>query len=303
MFDSSIVCAYLYIITRYGYPPDAAETEQYLKEMKQLGFQSVELEGIREKHLAEVYDLRHTIQSALTDLHLQVPYFCAVLPGLTSIDRDIRRRNLELFEQGCETARLFRARGILDNAPVPPYRFPDDIPVSRHYDQNVIGNAVFPENVNWTDYWDLVVKIYREVCDIAGRYNLTYQVHPAVGCLAATTDGFLNLQKAVSRDNLRFNFDTANLFTMKENISLSLLRLGSSVDYIHLSDNDSSRIEHTAPGTGKIQWEVFFESVEQIGFNGHIGLDIGGEESHVDDLDRAYIDAAEWLTEHRNYKV
>ena len=46
MFDPSIVCCYLYSITRYGYPPPAERTGEYLREMKALGFHSVEVEGI-----------------------------------------------------------------------------------------------------------------------------------------------------------------------------------------------------------------------------------------------------------------
>ncbi len=294
-YDPSIVCAYLYIISKYGYPPAAANTIQYLKEMKNLGFQSIELEGIREQHLSDIYEMRHSIKYKLDDLELQVPYFCAVLPGVTSPDKKTRLNNLELFEKGCEIAKLFGAKGILDNAPLPPYQFPDEIPITRHYDEGVLGSATIPSDVIWTDFWDCLVKTYRELCDIAWVYHLTFQIHPAIGCLSSTTDGFINFQQAISRDNMRFNFDTANLFSMKENISLSFIRLSEFIDYIHLSDNTGLRVEHLPPEKGVIKWEVFFETIEKAGFQGHIGLDIGGEESPTDDLEKAYINSADWL--------
>lgn len=298
MFNPSIVCAYLYIISRYGYPPPAAETLLHLEEMKKLGFQSIELEGIREEHISDMYELRYTIRKKLDELQMQVPYFCAVLPGLTSLDKNVRRRNLILFEKGCEIARLFGAQGILDNAPLPPYQFPEDIPVARHYDEDIIGNAVFPNELTWDEFWEQMVGTYQELCTIAGRYDLTYQIHPAVGCVSANTDGFINFHKAVGRDNLRFNFDTANLFAIKENLMISLLRLGNYIDYIHLSDNSGNRIEHLVPGEGNIRWEFFFKTLHKIGFSGHIALDIGGEESAVDDIDIGYIRSAQWLTQH-----
>jgi sugar phosphate isomerase/epimerase len=298
MFNPLIVCAYLYIISRYGYPPPAAETLLHLQEMKKLGFQSVELEGIREEHISDMYELRYTIRMKLDELQMQVPYFCAVLPGLTSLDKNVRRRNLELFEKGCEIARLFGAQGILDNAPVPPYQFPENIPVARHYDDNIVGNAVFPNGISWDEFWKQMVDTYKEICTIAERYDLTYQIHPAVGCVAGNTDGFINFHRAVGRDNLRFNFDTANLFAIKENLMISLLRLGSFIDYIHLSDNTGSRIEHLVPGDGNIRWELFFKTLDRIEFSGHIALDIGGEESKVDDIDIGYIRSAQWLTRH-----
>ena len=46
MISERIVSCYLYVITKYGYPPPAKDSRKYLEEMKGLGFQSVELEGM-----------------------------------------------------------------------------------------------------------------------------------------------------------------------------------------------------------------------------------------------------------------
>ena len=54
-------------------------------------------------------------------------------------------------------------------------------------------------------------------------------------------------------------------------------------------------MEHLAPGEGAIAWEAFFETLDVIGFEGHLGLDIGGDESDIDDIDVAYTQAARWL--------
>ncbi|MCB0847957.1 MAG: sugar phosphate isomerase/epimerase, partial [Bacteroidetes bacterium] len=83
-FSPNITCCYLYPITKYGYPPPAQDTLKHIEEMKNLGFQSIELEGIRETHLLQIYDQRFAIKEKLDQWQLQVPYFCAVLPGLGS---------------------------------------------------------------------------------------------------------------------------------------------------------------------------------------------------------------------------
>jgi len=101
----------------------------------------------------------------------------------------------------------------------------------------------------------------------------------------------------VGRDNLRFNLDTANQFMLKDNLALSLRRLADAIDYIHLSDNRGGQVEHLAPGQGQINWDVFFETLEVIGFRGEIGIDIGGDESEVSDLELAYRQTAAWLAE------
>ena len=59
-----ILACYLYIITKHGYPPDAAKTIAHLREFKELGYQSIELEGIREEHLEGIYSRRLLIREA-----------------------------------------------------------------------------------------------------------------------------------------------------------------------------------------------------------------------------------------------
>lgn len=295
MFDSSIVCAYLYVISRYGYPPPAEDTPRYLAEMKALGFQSVELEGIRREHLLAMFEQREALARQVTELALHVPYFCVVLPGLAAADPRERERNLELFEQGCQVAAALQAKGVLDNAPLPPYLFPDDIPIVRHYDEAVLQAAHLPPGLAWSTYWAELVDTYRAACDIAAGFGLTYQLHPCLGVLAATTEGFLYFREAVGRDNLRFNLDTANQFVLKDNLALSLRRLADCIDYIHLSDNRGLQVEHLVPGQGAINWEPFFETLDVIGFKGQIGVDVGGHESAVGELDAAYRQSAAWL--------
>lgn len=295
MFNERIVCTYLFTITRYGYPPPVADTPTYLREMKELGFTSVELEGVREQNLEYMYQIRSDVKKELDNLGLRLPFYCAVLPGLASPDKEERKKQLGLFEKGCETARAFDSTGILDNAPLPPFVFPEKIPVVRHYDQDVIASASFPKNLSWKNFWDYLVETFRQACDIAAEYGLTYQMHPSIGVLSCSTDGFLYFYDAVGRDNLRFNLDTANQFVMKENLSLSLRRLAGFIDYIHLSDNRGYKVEHLKAGEGGINWDAFFETLAAIDYRGYIGLDIGGSESGIEDLDEAYLSTARWL--------
>jgi sugar phosphate isomerase/epimerase len=295
MFNNKIVCAYLYIITKYGYPPGAEFTPMYIDEMAKLGFNSIELEGIREEHLMLVYNMREDIALKLKGLNLSVPYFCAVLPGLTSADSKERDKQLELFKKGCVVAELFGSLGILDNAPLPPYIFPDNIPIVRHYGKDILETAKLPEGLSWKGFWEYTVGIYREACDIAASHNLTYQMHPSIGVLASNTDDFLRFHESVKRDNLRFNLDTANQFVMNDDPADSLRRLSGYIDYIHLSDNRGIKVEHLPPGKGKINWNVFFETLDLVNYKGHVGLDIGGDESDITDIDNEYIISAKWL--------
>lgn len=297
MFNEKIICTYLYLISKYGYPPKAEDTALYIEEMTKLGFKTIELEGIREKHLLEVFAIRKEILSEIKHRNLSLPYFCVVLPGLSSLNESIRKKNLSLFKIGCELAAYFGAQGVLDNAPLPPYEFPDDIPVARHYDDETITAAIIPTDIDWNIYWKSLADTYGECCDTASSFGLNFHIHPAVGLLASSTDAFINFYQAVGKNNLKFVIDTANQFFMKDNIVLSLIRLKDHVEYIHLSDNNGNKIEHLESGKGKINWTEFFKTLKHINYNGYIGIDIGGEESIIDNLDQAYLSTASFIEE------
>src|SRR5690606_33618362 len=155
--------------------------------------------------------------------------------------------------------------------------------------------AGVPSNLDWVRYWRDLVDTYRSACDIAADYGLTYLIHPAIGVLCANTDGFLYFREAVDRPNLRFNLDTANQFVARDHLPLSVIRLAGHVDYIHVSDNRGTKTEHLPIGAGAIDWDVFFATLAQVGYRGSFGVDIGGSESPVTDLDKAYLEAAAFL--------
>ena len=42
---------------------------------------------------------------------------------------------------------------------------------------------------------------------------------------------------------------------------------------------------------------MFFGTLKQIGFSGELSIDVGGDESHVADIDGAYLQTARFLEE------
>jgi sugar phosphate isomerase/epimerase len=292
-----MVACYLYIISKHGYPPAASDTLSHLEEFSALGFSSIELEGIREEHLGQVYEMKEQIREKADALNLNVPVFCIVLPGLSSPDPNEREQNLELFDKGCEMARVLGARSVLDNAPLPPWQFPESIPITRHYDEEIMAGATLPPDLHWNHYWDGLAATYRVACQLAASRNLDFHLHPCLGALVATTDAYLNFARAVKHNALKFNMDTANQFFLRDNLILSLQRLQGHIDYIHISDNRGSHVEHLVPGEGNIQWDSFFETLDKINYSGLLGIDVGGAESDVSDHEEAYRTTAGWLYE------
>jgi sugar phosphate isomerase/epimerase len=294
----NITCAYLYIISKYGYPPPIGDTVKHISEMAALGFTSLELEAIERQNIEYLYRKKTEVKDALDKYSCSVPVLCVVLPRLgADLTSAERAECLELFEMGCETAHFFEAEGVLDNGPLLPLKYPSDMPVMRHYSSSKM-NGVYPlSNLQWGEYWGQLTETYRLVSKIAAKYGLNYHLHPCDGSLTTTTDSFLLFAQAVGADNLMFNLDTSNQFLIRDNLPLSLIRLADKVSYIHISDNSGLKTEHLTPGSGNIDWDVFFSVLAQINYKGNIAIDVGGAETGIENICEAYQESSIWLSE------
>lgn len=297
MWNGDICCAYLYIISMYGYPPPVQDTIAHIAEMAKAGFRLLELEGIGETNIRYLHTHREEVADALARNDCRVPVLCTVLPALGSVSAPERSAALEAFEMGCETAQYLGAQGVLDNGPLLPLAYPADMPVMRHYNGSHLASLLPPASLEWDSYWETLIGTFRTACDIAARYGLDYHLHPCEGSLTTGTDSFLLFAEAVGAHNLHFNLDTANQFAAGDNLPLSLIRLADRVSYIHISDNRGDRVAHLPPGQGNIHWDNFFSTLARTGFNGTLAIDVGGAESDVPDLEQAYRDTARWLDE------
>lgn len=296
-YSDKITCAYLYPITRYGYPPDIRQTLSHIEEMASLGFRSLELEGIGEENIKYLYQHQEGISDKLKELDCKVPVLCIVLPQLSAPDKIKQSHSLELFEMGCNVAKHLGAAAVLDNGPLLPFEYPANAPIKRHYEEATLSNLGWPKDFKWSSYWNDLTSTYREACKIAATFGLNYQMHPCEGSLITGTDSFLYFADAVDSPNLFFNLDTANQFYFKDNLPLSLLRLADRIDYIHISDNRGLHVEHLVPQDGKIRWDSFFSTLQEIKFKGKIAIDVGGAETGIADIREAFIRSANWLEE------
>lgn len=294
---NKITCAYLYSISKYGYPPDIRNTKLHIKEMLGLGFTSIELEGIGRENIEYLFSCREEIAEILNENGCSIPVLCIVLPQLSSVDKARHIEALELFEIGCEVAQYLRATAVLDNGPLLNFTSTDEAQIKRHYSQEHLSKGGFPEGFEWMYYWENLISTYKQACSIAERYGLSYHMHPCEGSLITSTDSFINFANAVDSRNLLFNLDTANQFYFKDDLALSLLRLRDKIHYIHISDNNGSRVEHLVPGDGSINWDSFFSALQKINYQGQFAIDVGGDETGIKDIEEAYRRSAIWLNE------
>jgi sugar phosphate isomerase/epimerase len=279
-----INCCWLYAINKYGYPPSIAETHKVLGEMAALGFDAVELEGVREENLRAVHAARGDLRRRVGDLGLTMMNFCPVLPDLVSPDPARRRAAIDLFRLAVEVTVYFGAPTVQVDSYAAPVEYvkhrpyADAVEFKRQFDVRV------PAGFSWERTWAALVETIGSCAAIAKDAGLRLCLEPRVGELVSNTDALLRLFEHVNNPIFGAVLDCGHLHAQKEILPLSVEKLGSRIFYVHASDNDARDNEHLAPGRGTVDWEALIDGLKRHGFAGYIGIDIGG----VPDLDAQY---------------
>ncbi len=287
-----ISCCWLYAITKYGYPPSLDDMVRALRDMKALGFQNVELEGVRRDNLLAVYAKRHELKNFCDGEGLRVINFCPVLPGSVSLNRKERRESWDLFKRAIEIATLFGCRTIQGDSFTPPLKFRGDSP----YKESISYGKQFTVEVDpafkWARQWDAMVESFRFFTREAKKAKLRFCVEPRVGELLSNTDAILRMMDAVDDENFGAVLDTAHQNAQKEILALSVEKLGKRIFFVHAADNDGRVNDHVAAGRGTVDWDGVFQGLKKHRFSGYVAVDVG----MVPDLDAQYRESVEFLT-------
>lgn len=270
------LCCWLYAIDKYGFPPSIPNTFSALREMKKLGFDYVELEGVSGPNLSEVYEARHEIKKVLDEINLRVINFVPVIPELREMDDDKMKYGRKMFAKGLEVAKTIGTELIQIDSFPPSMECLDGV----QYDSENVTNygarwryRLTPD-FSWDRQWEVLVDNVKWCARQADAAGLKLIVEPRVGEIVNNTDAMLRLIEAVNEPNLGAILDTGHQYAQKEILPLSVAKLKDRLFYLHLSDNDSTKNDHFVPGKGTIDWEGLFAALKMHNFQGYAGLDL-----------------------------
>jgi len=282
---------WLYAISKYGYPPSIKDTFKVIKEASKLGFHYMELEGVREDNIREVYENRKEIKKMCESNGIKIMNFCPIIPVLVNLDKGKREQGFELYRIGLEIAAYFEAEFVQIDSFTPAVNFKG----KRPYNENVDFGLNFRIDINldfdWEQQWGVLVESFERAAELAKEANLKLCVEPRVGEIISNTDSALRLLDHVKSDNLGIVLDTAHLHAQKEILPLSVEKLKNKIFYLHAADNDGRVNEHLAVGKGNIDWEGVFLALKKHGFDGYVGIDVG----RVDNLENEILYSRNYL--------
>jgi len=288
--------AWLYAITKYGYPPSMDDTFRTFEDAKRLGFEAIELEVYTEKNLMEFEENKARLREDVESLGLKVVNCAAIFPEMVSPDRRTAEKGLEFFRRTSELATYFNAPMVQGDTFTPPMSFVGAAPYKGGIVFGQRYRVVVDPGFSWARFWGALVEAMRKAARIAADRGLVFTLEPRVGETVSSSDAMLRLLEAVNEDNFGAVLDCGHLNAQKELLPLSIEKLGGKIWYVHVSDNDGRDNYHFAPGKGTIDWDGVFQALKKHGFCGYFAVDVGGKEVK-DRLDEEFSEAKRFLEE------
>ena len=288
-----ISACWLYAISKYGYPPSIENALKAMREMAALGFEYVELEGVREKNMLEVAENKERFKQLADELGVKIINFCPILPDAFSFDEKKRQRALELFNLGVELAQYFGAETVQLDSFTPPVEFVGEVPYKEALNYGRQFKVRIPEDFDYGAFWQLMVDTVKTCAQRAAKAGLWLTMEPRVGENISNTDALLRLMDHVDEPNFGAVLDTGHQHAQKEILPISVEKLGSRIRYLHVADNDGRDNLHLALGEGTIDFEGIFLALKKHGFDGYVAVDVG----HVPNIDDAYRKSKAYLEE------
>ncbi|WP_292000518.1 sugar phosphate isomerase/epimerase [Caldivirga sp.] len=270
--------AWLYAITKYGYPPSISNFYDFVNDAVRLGFKAIELEVYGEDNLKAVESEKVKLRDFIESRGLKVINVAGIFPQLLSAIDGVRERGLELFRRSTELAVFFNAGLTQTDTFTPPVEFIGSRPYSTAIVFAERYRVRIPAGFSWRSFWRLLVEVMRECSRIALDHGLRFTIEPRVGETVANSDAMLRLIDEVNMDNFGAVLDVGHLNAAKELVPLSIEKLNGKIFYVHASDNDGKDNYHWSPGRGIVDWDAVFEELRKFNFSGYVAIDVGGQD-------------------------
>src|SRR5260370_34068337 len=180
-----ISISYLYTIFKYGYPHSVDQALQSLPEIRRLGFRYLEMEGLGQENLQEVYRRRKEVRTTLDDCGLHVHNFCVVDPDMVAINPQVRQPALDRFRMGAEIASVLDSETVHLASYAPPVEYLQNRPYALSsgdgYRVEDVTQLRVPPSFDWNAVWQALVESTRFCADVAADHGQIALMEPRIG--------------------------------------------------------------------------------------------------------------------------
>ena len=99
-------------------------------------------------------------------------------------------------------------------------------------------------------------------------------VEPEPGLLLENSNEFLQFIKNFDSEYIGLNFDIGHFVCVDEDPSELVFKLANYIHHFHLADIKNKIHNHLIPGLGSINFKKIIKSINEIGFDGFITVEL-----------------------------
>jgi sugar phosphate isomerase/epimerase len=126
-----------------------------------------------------------------------------------------------------------------------------------------------------------VFEYIRKLGEVAERWNISLAVKPHVGASVYNIETVLELLYEVDSPSVGINFDPSHLYRAGEDLEEAVLKIDERIIHSHFRDCPHTKPhpglpEQQVPGRGKIDIFKTLKSLNDIGYNGVLDLEVIG---------------------------
>lgn len=269
-----IGCAALYPITRYGFPYTFDNYLKALKEMKEAGFDAVELEINVSSDLDEYWARIAEIKTALAENGLSLSGVVGVVQHAFSTDREAADQEAVRFERLADFVAAVGCPTVVICAYMPQEI--EKVEGTEVYRGSPPLRIRLPRDFEWQQFWENAVQRFASLCRVAAARGQSLVIENRVGDFVSSSDGVMALVREAGESNGGVLLDVAHANATKEPLELVIAKLEDRLMYVHLADNDGTSSAHLPVGQGNINFRSILRRLKEIGYEGYVNVDFGG---------------------------
>jgi sugar phosphate isomerase/epimerase len=224
--------------------------DQSIAKLARFGYDGVEI-SLRDPDAIDVKSLREILDREGIELASLATGPGALMDGLTFTDTDrlVREKALMRMEKHIDLASVFSAQIIIGGMK-----------------GNLPGEGREKEAEGWA------VEAFQQAADHARGKPVTILLEVInryeMNWLNTVADG-MDFIRRINRNNVALHIDTFHMNIEEPSITESIESAAGLIGYVHFADSN-----RWAPGSGHIDFENILSSLERVGYNGYISLEI-----------------------------
>jgi sugar phosphate isomerase/epimerase len=164
------------------------------------------------------------------------------------------------------------------------------IDIAEYLDAKAVSfwSGAKPESVSHDNAWIRLVDSCRQLADYAAQKGIVLGFEPEPGMFIETLADYERLKSAVDHPDFLLTLDVGHaLVTESVSIPACIAQYRADIVNIHLEDMRPNRHEHLFFGDGDIDFNLVFQSLTDIRFNGPVCVELSRHSHQAVDTARS----------------